>query len=390
MSKIPVTVLSGYLGSGKTTLLNHILQSCTGLKVAVIVNDMSEINIDASLVKKGGFSQTQEKLVEMQNGCICCTLREDLIQEVEKLALQGDIDYILIESSGISEPIPVAQTFTYIDEELGIDLTKFCRIDTMVTVVDAFRFWNDYTSGESLLERQQATDEEDTREVADLLLDQIEFANMIILNKTDLVSEENSIQLQGVLKKLNPQAEIILASYSVVPPHKILNTRLFDFEEASMSAGWIKELNEEHVPETEEYGISSFVYRKRIPFHPERLMKWLENWPTEIVRAKGFVWLASQNDDSILLSQAGPSITFQKTGQWIAALPEQEQEYILKEEPELLERWDPLFGDRLTELVLIGIHMNKEVIETQLNDCLLNESELRQNCNLFKDSLIQS
>lgn len=386
MNKIPVTVLSGYLGAGKTTILNHLLSNRNGRKIAVIVNDMSEINIDSQLIQEQGFSRTTEKLVELSNGCICCTLREDLMIEVEKLVATGDIDSIVIESTGISEPIPVAQTFSYIDEETGIDLTPHCYLDAMVTVVDANRFWNDYESGETLLERKQTEDIYDQRDVSDLLIDQLEFANILCITKADLVTPEYLEAFKAFLLKVNPSAEQHVVKNGVIKPKILLGRNLFDFDEASQGAGWIKELNEEHVPETEEYGISSFVYRRRTPFHPERWYEWLEKFPDEIVRTKGFFWLATRSMPGIL-SQAGSSIQFQGAGEWIADLPIEMQEDAFREDPTLRDRWDKKFGDKQTEIVMIGIELNRTEIEQQLDQCLLTDQEMKQDWNKLKDPL---
>ncbi|GGG13301.1 GTP-binding protein [Paenibacillus abyssi] len=387
--KIPVTVLSGYLGAGKTTILNHVLNNRGGLRAAVIVNDLSEVNIDAGLIKDGGgLSRTNEQLVEMSNGCICCTLREDLLREVERLAKENRFDYILIESTGVGEPIPVAQTFTYIDEEHGIDLSRFCRLDTMVTVVDAYRFWHDYSSGESLLERNQAVGEEDTRDVVDLLIDQIEFCDVLILNKTDLVEESALQELEQVMRKLQPRAKLIRTARGMIEPHEILNTGLFNFEEASASAGWMKEMQQSHhIPETEEYGITSFVYERIRPFHPGRLLDWLSDWPAEVVRAKGMMWLATRNQMAQNISQAGPSIQFGPAGYWIAALPEEEQAQLLGEDEELQKQWDAKVGDRINKIVFIGIDMDREHIVTELDACLLTEEEMKLDWSLFTDDL---
>jgi G3E family GTPase len=386
-NKIPVTVLSGYLGAGKTTILNHILNNRQGLRVAVIVNDLSEVNIDADLVKGGGgLSRTDEKLVEMSNGCICCTLREDLLREVERLAKEERFDYILIESTGVGEPVPVAQTFTYIDEEQGIDLSQFCRLDCMITVVDANRFWHDYASGESLLDRQQAVGNDDTRDVVDLLIGQIEFCDVLVLNKCDKVDPDELGELEQVLRKLQPRAKLIRTEYGKLDPAEVLNTGLFDFEEASRSAGWIQELEKgHHSPETEEYGISSFVYERRRPFHPVRLMAWMEDWPAEIVRAKGTVWLASRGDMAQSFSQAGPSVQFGPAGYWVAALPEEEKLQALQEYPEIAAEWDDRFGDRVNKIVFIGIGMDRPQIIESLDACLLTEKEMGLDAREFED-----
>lgn len=379
-------MLSGFLGAGKTTLLNHLLQNQQGLKIAVIVNDMSEINVDAKLVKEGGFIRTEENMVEMTNGCICCTLREDLIVELEKLA-ELDIDYVLIESSGVSEPIPVAQSFVYADGELGIELNALFQLDTMVTVIDGHQFWKDYQSEDLLMDRGMEVAEDDERGIVDLLVDQIEFANVIILNKTDQMTEEEITSLKSLLYKLNPDAKFITAVFGKVDPLQVLQTGQFDFEKAKHGAGWIKELNEEHIPETEEYGISSFVYRSRKPFHPERFQGWLENWPKEILRAKGFFWLVTRNNVAGFLSQAGSMMTLEGAGRWLASYSEAEQEALKVQDPSLFEDWDEQAGDRMTELVLIGSEMDKEGITASLDACLVTEEEAGQDISDFVDDL---
>lgn len=380
--KLPVTVLSGFLGVGKTTLLNHILHNKEGLKVAVIVNDMSEVNIDARLVEnENTLSRTEEKLVEMSNGCICCTLREDLMAEVEKLAKEGRFDYLLIESTGISEPVPVAQTFSFVDEAKGIDLSQFSYIDTMVTVVDCFNFFRDFLTDELLADRELTDMQGDNRTIVNLLTDQIEFANVIILNKTDLVEPEVVGLLKAAIQKLNPVAKILESSFGKVPLNEILNTGLFDFEEAENSAGWQKELEAEtHTPETEEYGISSFVFRNQRPFHPERFWKYLnEDYPTNILRAKGLFWLASRPGDAYNFSQAGGSSRLERAGVWWSSMPYAERTRyasFIENQAYIESKWSKQWGDRTNELVFIGQDIWKEQMISELEACLLQDDEI--------------
>jgi len=380
--KLPVTVLSGFLGAGKTSLLNHILHNKEGLRVAVIVNDMSEVNIDAQLVKQENvLSRTEEKLVEMSNGCICCTLREDLMIEVEKLAKENRFDYLLIESTGISEPVPVAQTFSFVDEANGIDLSRFAYIDTMVTVVDAYNFPRDFGSIDTIATRNlNENDPQDQRTIVNLLTDQIEFANVIVLNKADLVSAKHLGELKAVLQKLNPSAKIITSEFGRVPLRAVVGTGLFNYNEASQSAGWIQELNKPvHTPETEEYGISSFVFRNKRPFHPERFWNYLANdWHSTIIRSKGLFWLASRPDVALSWGQAGGSLRADLAGVWWCSMPfSQRMMYAsFVENKDLIEaRWDKEFGDRMNELVIIGQDMNKELIIKELEVCLCTLQE---------------
>jgi G3E family GTPase len=378
VEKLPVTVLSGFLGAGKTTVLNHILNNRQGRKVAVIVNDMSEINIDSAIVKNEiSLNRSEEKLVELSNGCICCTLREDLLEEVNKLAREERFDYLVIESTGISEPLPVAETFTFADED-GISLSDVAKLDTMVTVVDAVNFLKDYEEANYLQDTGESLGDEDERSVADLLVDQIEFADVILLSKTDLSSATDKERLIAILKTLNTHAKIIPISQGQVNLDSVLNTNLFNFEKAQQAPGWLKEMRGEHIPETEEYGIGSFSYTARKPFHPQKFYQFLHDTEKygKLIRSKGYFWLASRPEFVGQWNQAGGIAGYGYAGMFWKAVPRDDWPTDQDSIEFIHEKWAEPFGDMRQELVFIGQGLDQKAMTSALDDCLLKEEDI--------------
>lgn len=375
--RLPVTVLSGFLGAGKTSVLNHVLHNRDGRRVAVIVNDLSEVNVDAAQVRGGGaaLSRADAQLVEMSNGCICCTLRADLLREVSRLARRGWFDYLLIESTGVSEPMPVAETFSFRDED-GVSLADLARLDTMVSVVDAEQFLADYSSCDQLTDRGQGVAEADDRTVVDLLVDQVEFADVLVVNKVDRVSEAEAGRLEAILRSLNTRARIVRSRFGCVPTETVLATGRFDFQAASAAPGWMASLDEPVVPETDEYGISHFVYRARRPFHPRRFWDWVQcEWPG-VIRSKGLFWLASRPEMVGDWSQAGPVARHGLAGIWWADMDPRDWPEDGDARAMIRERWQEPFGDRQQELVLIGMGMDEPALRARLDACLLTDEEL--------------
>ncbi|OIB57765.1 GTP-binding protein [Natrialba sp. SSL1] len=381
---IPVTVLSGSLGAGKTTVLNHVLTADHGLDVAVVVNDMGEVNVDAEHVTQQSDLGGEEEVIELSNGCICCRLRGDMLDEVGRLAERREFDYLLVESSGISEPVPIAQTFAMGFEDAEFDPTGTYELDTMVTVVNAHSFWESFDSGTALTD--QELEGQSGRVPEEVLLDQIEFCDVLLVNKCDLVPDDALAEIESVLERLQPRAEIIRTEFGNIEPDEILGTGTFDFQRAQNSAGWKHELQHDHHHDPqEEHGVTSFVYERRRPFHPERIAALLSDMPDEIIRAKGFLWSAGREDVSMGVDKAGTSVRAGPAGTWLANLPQAEREQYFAARPGLKDDWHEEYGDRMTRLVFIAREFDEDGLIDRLDDCVLTDAEMDDNWSRYSD-----